>query len=270
MTDTHIQTPFSQAVSWDRSGAATWTGELAKDWTTGRSAFGGYVMAGSVCALDALCGEDRPPRTVSASLMNAINPGPFTAEGTVLREGRNLSVAELQLRQGDTHAATVLVAFGVERQSKVSVEADTRPGIPGPDEFEARPYVEGVGPPCTQHFDIRFTDGNPIFSGSDESASAGWIRLRHAGDRADLAAVAMLDAFPFPFMQMMDAPAPLTSIMMNFHLLDLEGADPAGWWWLSSKTIHAAKGYATFTARLYRPDGKLGAWAEQLVGIYDG
>ena len=79
----------------------------------------------------------------------------------------------------------------------------------------------------------------------------------------------MLDAFPFPFMQRMKAPAPATTISFHAHFLNAGSAETNGWWWLRNKTIHAAGGYATFATRLYRPDGKLAAWAEQLVGIYD-
>ena len=69
---------------------------------------------------------------------------------------------------------------------------------------------------------------------------------------------------------MPDAPAPVTTIMFTAHFLDVADAPLDVPWWLHSKMIHADKGYATFETRLYRPDGRLGAWAEQLVGVYDG
>jgi hypothetical protein len=124
-------------------------------------------------------------------------------------------------------------------------------------------------PPCSQHFNCRWTEGQPPFTGGASSRVSGWIRMPHGGDDPRPAAIAMLDAYPFPMMQMLAQPAPVTSIAWTVHLLDLDGADPTAWWWLSSKTIHTARGYATFATRLHRPGGRLGAWAEQLIGVYD-
>lgn len=260
---------FHSATDWKFAGNGRFLGVLTEDWTQGRTAFGGFIVAGAIRALDTMTGAHFRPRTLSATLMDRIDQGEFEAQGAILRTGRSVTVAEMQIRQGATHAATVLASFGVERPSRLRIEADFRPERPAPDQLPVIPYLPGIMPPCQQHIESRYTDGNVPFTNSGMTVSAGWIRLKNAGSHAASRVAAMLDAFPFPFMQTMGSPAPSTTIMFTAHLLDIEGTEPDGWWWLRNETVHAADGYATFTTRLYRPDGRLGACAEQLVGVYD-
>ena len=261
--------PFKEATNWAKTGDGTWQGTVTPDWTQGRTIFGGCLIAGAIRSMDSLVGTDRRVRMLSAALMDAVGVGKFETSGTVLRQGRSVSVGEIQVRQGDTHAATILTTYGVERTSKVRVEAPPHEPRPAPEAIDPMPYPPGPLPPCPPPLERHFTHGQLPFTSGIQTELGGWIRLRDPGHHPQAAAIAMLDAFPFPFMQTMEAPAPITTISLTSHFLDLDDVDLGGHWWLHSKTIHAANGYSTFDTRLYRPDARLGAWSEQLVGIYD-
>ena len=176
--------PFHAATLWNRDGSGRWKGTLTPDWTQGKTAFGGFVLAGALRALQTLAGPDRQPRSISAALMDKLDVGGFTSEGEVLRAGKNVTVAEARVHQNGRHAATVLATFGVCRTSSVAFDEDQRPERPGAAELPEIPYLEGVMPPCQQHFETRYTDGSVPFSGYDAVECGGWIRLRHPKHRS--------------------------------------------------------------------------------------
>ncbi len=81
--------------------------------------------------------------------------------------------------------------------------------------------------------------------------------------------MALVDSWPPPVLAMLERHAPASSLSWTVHLLDTPEQCPEGWWWFRSETIQAGSGYATTQQYLYRPDGKLALWSEQLVTVFD-
>ena len=107
------------------------------------------------------------------------------------------------------------------------------------------------------------------FMGGDSSSLRGWCahRTPHAGDPE--AILALLDAWPAPVLQMGAAPFPASTVRWTCHFVEHAlalGSAPVGY---AADTVAAGEGYASFTARLGY-DGRLVAFAEQLVAVFDG
>jgi len=64
---------------------------------------------------------------------------------------------------------------------------------------------------------------------------------------------------------------PASTVTWSLHLTEpslLAGAPASAWFWCEAETVHAGDGYATEQGRLYL-DGRLVAWSEQLVAVYN-
>ncbi len=237
----------------------------------GRGSYGGLVAAGGLRALKGLCADDRVPRSVHTSFFGPVGEQPIEARGQVVRRGRFLTHARVDVMQGDGVAAQVTATFADGRDSGVAVDGPTRPQRPGPDGLVDMPYVEGLTPTFTQHFAYRWTEGTMPFSGGTEPRLGGWCRHRtDPGPDRHAAVLGVLDAWPAPVVPLMKRPGPASSVTWTTTFFDVPAVfDPEQWWWLGSEALHARDGYAGTRALLYAPDGSLVASMEQLVVIFD-
>lgn len=262
--------PFPEATAWTRAGELLWRSALTPDWCQGRSSFGGYLTAGASRALGALVEERLTLRSMLTFFVGPVFVGDFEAEARVVSSGANVTTLEMELRQEGATRTKFIATYAAPRASNVVVQPDPREEHPGPEHFEEIPYFPGIMPECTQHFRFRWTDGGFPFSGSDVAHHGGWVRLPETNGALTLPTVlALLDAFPLPMMQMYTMPRPGASLTWNAHLVDLADADPTDWWWIRAETLHAGEGYGSFITYLYRRDGRLAAWADQAVALYD-
>lgn len=260
---------FHEILDWERTGDTVWRSEMVREWTTGHGAFGGVLFAGGLKALRQLVDPEYLPRTLNCSCMNALKPGPFEARGEVLRQGSNVAIAELRIEQDGKPCALVVATFAKFRESGVRVAGEEAPDHPPAEDLQDNPFLEGHMPPFLQYIRQRWTKGDMPMSGSKESTFSTWVRILDPDPDDAVTLCALMDAAPFPVLQMMPQRGLLSTVNITIHLFDLEGVDFSGYTWLSSKTIHAENGYGTFAARLYRPDGHLIAWAEQFISIFD-
>jgi acyl-CoA thioesterase len=261
-------TTFDEAISWRRRGEdLRWEGAIPESWLQGRTAFGGLSGAIGLRAMREAIADERPPRTVDVAFVAPVVAGPASATVEVLRRGRNLTQASARIIQEGAVRAIISGVFASPRRSSVRVDAsDARPPIPVAEAREL-PFIPGVTPTFTQHLDLRWADGGFPFSGHDTEGIAGYCRHRTQAAGVE-ALLALVDAWPAPVLPLLDRPTPASTVRWTVHLV---GDPPASddYCWLRSTTVAAGDGYATTEARLYGPDARLLAWAEQLVAIFD-
>lgn len=246
------------------------TGQIPESWMQGRAAFGGLPAAIGLHAARRLVPAERTPRAVHATLLAPLGPAPATAAARVLRAGRALTQCEAELHQGDRLCARITAAFGQPRASKLALDPPERPDAPPPDKGLALPYMPGIAPAFTQHFDYRFTDGNLPFTGAAQPRLSGWVRHRTAPGRPHEAILGLLDAWPAPVMVLPSRPVPASTVTWTVDFAAVPDAiDPDGWWYFHSEAQTVADGYSTFRGALYAPDGRLAALESQLVAIFD-
>ncbi len=262
---------FDQVTTWTPTGPGAFAGAVPVDWGQGRSAFGGVTTAAACRAMGTLVAPGRTLRSFSTSLVGPVRLGdPVELTAQVLREGRSLTHTEARLVQGGQVVAVALGAFGGPRASGVAVRPATRPsGLPAPEACTSFPYLSGITPAFTQHMEMRWTHGSLPFGGCDESVIGLFLRHRTAASGAE-AIIGLLDTPPSPVLQMLQGPAPASTVRWSAHLLQVPALDDGAWCWLHSEARSAGEGYGTMLGSLYGPDGSLIAWTEQLVCIFDG
>ncbi|MEM7158055.1 MAG: thioesterase family protein [Myxococcota bacterium] len=262
---------FAEVTTWPIDDRGVGRGEVPTSWMQGRTSYGGVVAAIGLRGLRAVLEQPRVPRTVHASFIGPVGPGPAELRPQVLRSGRYLTHGRAEIWQGEQMRAQVTATFADDRPSSLQVPA-TEPGpVPEPETLVDMPYVEGLTPAFTQHVAMRWADGGMPFSGGKDPRISGWCRHRTDPGSSYEAVLGLLDTWPAPVLPLLRAPAPSSSVSWTTTFLSVpESFDPEGWWRYDSETTMAAHGYAAMRASLRAPDGRLAAVGEQLVAVFDG
>ncbi len=172
--------------------AAVFSGELNLHWTIGPKIHGGVMLA--LCAKAArLALGDGPaqPVAVSASFLWAPNPGPVQLVTRVRKQGRTVSLVDVELTQGDRVAVRAAVTLAQPEHDAVpllSVNPAVASMPPAPP-----PELEPIGPghPLAEvnHLasgcDIR-PDMSGLWSPAEGQAPSTRIWVRPRGEEPDV------------------------------------------------------------------------------------
>lgn len=258
----HLLTPIASAP-----GCVTFT--VTKDWLQGKAIFGGILTAMAHESLSSLVATERTPRTITTTFLSRVSPGTVEVRTELLRDGRQLSLAEARIYQSGELCAVVSEVFGGSRSSTLRVAPPQRPERRGPECIEPLPYVPGVIPEFTKNFAYHFTDGSFPFSGYIEGVIGGWCQHKTTATRGVSGMLGLIDAWPPSVLPMAERPVPASSITWTVHLVETPATLPEGWCWFRAETVQSEGGFATSLGYFYLPDGRLGAWSEQLVAVFD-
>ena len=240
------------------------------DWMQGRTAFGGLQAAAALRALQAQVGDDRPVRSVSVGFVGPSGHEPLHMEPKLLRAGGTVTQARVDVVGSEGIAATVYGAFGKDRPSSVA-RPPTRFDVPEEVGGLQLPYLPSITPEFTQHFDIRWTQGQPPFGGFEgELAHEGWCRHRtDPGPSSAAALLGLLDAWPAPALQGLRGPAPASSVTWSAQLVKRPPVTTDDSFFFRARTLSApGSAYVTMRGELYDRGGELVAHLEQLVTLY--
>ena len=261
---------WSDQLAWSVDGEGHATGALHASWGQGRALFGGLVAAGLLRQLEGLVGPERRLRSLLVSFVGPVAPGQIEADSELLRAGRAMSQAQARLRQGGQVCCVVQGAFGADRPTAFQVEAPRMPSVPAPESLPALPFIDGVTPSFTRHFDYRWTHQGFPFTGAAEAWVQGWVRFAEPVQPDAASLLGLLDAWPAPFLSITDRPLPASSVTWQVQLL----ADPAAmaapgdWFLYDARTSASGAGYSDFTASLWHRGGTLVAQSRQLVAEF--
>lgn len=252
------------------AGDSAFTAEIGEGWGQGRATFGGLLTAFALRAAESLVPDGRPVRSVLVDFVGPASEGPVRVEATLLRSGRALTQVEARVIQGDAPVAIVVAAYGASRQTAVRWPA--APGVEQPDRdgLMAFPYLPGITPVFTQHFDYRWATDRLPFTGADLPDIRGWVRERDGGPVDAAAVLAFIDSWPAPVLSMVAGPVPASTVtwMVDFVGTDALGASGDDWWFFHGTTVAAGDGYADIEGRLTTEDGRLVAVSRQLAAEF--
>ena len=257
---------FEQITSFSEKNGRL-SGEVPEEWTQGRTAFGGVLAAAAIRAMKTEIAPDRSLRHFSAQFVAAAT-GELEMEVTTLASGGSMSSCQAVVCSAGGPCTVVLASFGSKRPSAKPVEAE-RFDLVAPDSLEQFPYIEGVTPNFTRFIDYRYSEGGYPFSGQSEAKLGGYCRHKTAAGSPEEAVIGLLDAWPPAVLPLLDKPSPASTVSWSAHLYDPPAHQPGDWWYYLGETIRYRDGYATTVARLFAPDGRLVAWSEQLVSVYE-
>lgn len=242
--------------------------EVPAHWGQGRAVFGGMAAALAMAHLQSVIPAGMPLRSVSVSFVAPLNGGEAVVRRRILRQGKSVQQAQVEIEQAGQVALVALASFGASRPSQLSVSAVaapvwTTPGICLPD--------SEMAPEFTRHFDYQIQQGNAPFSGGKSRTLGGAIRFR--GEFAEQVGVpellALVDAWPPVSLGLMSGPAPASSLTWTLELLPqaqtFSGSD---WWSYLANIEHGADGYHHIEAKCWAPDGSLIAISRQTVTVF--
>lgn len=262
-------TPFSTVTAPARADDTTWTTTITEDWTQGRATFGGVLSGLALRVLDDVVDGERTLRSVLVSFVGPASPGPVTVTARVLRAGRALTQAEARVSQDGRELAVVVAAYGALRQTGIAWPAAERGEVPPPESLPVFPYLPGITPVFTQHFDYRWATERYPFTGADQPAICGHLRPAEGEGPVDAAMVlALIDAWPAPVLSLAQGPAPASTVTWMVDLVGPIDPDPTRFWFFEGAATAAGEGYADIHGKLYGPEGRLVATSRQLVAEF--
>lgn len=242
--------------------------EVPAHWGQGRAVFGGMAAALAMSHLQGAIAADIPLRSVSVSFVAPLNSGEAVVRRRILRQGKSVVQAQVEIEQAGQVVLAALTSFGAPRPSQLSVSAVAAPawstaGIRLPD--------SEMAPEFTRHFDYQIQQGNAPFSGGKSRTLGGAIRFR--GEFSETVGVpellALVDAWPPVSLGLMSGPAPASSLTWTLELLPQAGTFSGSEWWSYLANIeHGADGYHHIEAKCWAPDGSLIAISRQTVTVF--
>ena len=249
--------------------------DIPADWQQGRTTFGGLIATVAVQAMRDVAGADWSPavrlRALQTSFIGPVDQGPVEVVVQVLREGKNVRQVQALVQQRGQTSALLLGVFGTGRDTVVPVREPDQPTVDR-DAENARPlpFIPGVAPNFTQHFDFRWGEGRMPYTGTESWHSRIHLRLKSEPVDAELLTVLMADTPPSPVISRFTQPTPASSVSWELELrpVDLTGHGDDAWWRVDTDVIAAAGGYVNQVTRLWTPAGDLAALGYQVVAVY--
>lgn len=243
-------------------------GTVPEDWRQGRTAFGGVLAAAGVRALKSRVDPGRKLRYFSAQYVAPVGEGEVEIRLSELATGGSVSNAVAAFYSEERLCMQMTAVFAKPRySSKPVIPESVR--LQNPEGLPSLPYIEGVVPQFTRNLEFRWLEGGFPFSGHQEAVISGFCRHKTAAGEAVEATIGLLDAWPAPVLPLLDRPSPASTISWSAHFYDPPVHRPTDWWFYRALPVSFEEGYATTEARLYAPDGRLVAWSEQLVAVYE-
>ncbi|MFV8782375.1 thioesterase family protein [Microbulbifer sp. SA54] len=250
--------------------------QIPAGWTQGRATFGGLAAALLYEAIDEELSRTVDPgiplRSLALSFVAPAEVGELNASVTTLRAGRSVAQIEARASQGQQVVTAALASFGRPRPSTIAVSPAAAPEFPAPEDCQALPYIEGMTPEFTRHFDYRITAGGLPFSGASEPRLGGWVRFKAPTGAASIShLLALIDAWPPAVLPMLKQVAPASSLAWTVEIMQSaqeQAASGEEWWQYMAEVDQAGDGYGVTQARLWDSRGNLVALSRQTVTVF--
>lgn len=246
--------------------------EVPEQWGQGRAVFGGMASALALAHLVTELPVTLPLRSVSVSFVAPLNVGQARVSRRILRQGKSVVQAMVEITQQDQVALVLLASFGAKRPSAYPVEAPAAPV------FASKSMVlpkQGPVPEFTRHFDYQICRGAMPFSAGTGTELGGRIRFAEGQSCAVgvLELLALVDAWPPVSLTLLSQPAPASSLTWTIEFIQpQQGAETKAlttdWWSYLASIEHGADGYHHIEAKLWQPDGQLAAISRQTVTLF--
>jgi acyl-CoA thioesterase len=259
---------FGDQLTLNEVAEGRYESTISEQWAQGRAVFGGVVAALMARVLERHVPVERRLRSALIDFVAPAAPATVVIEAKVLREGRALTHAEARMLQNGELLAVFIGTYGHTRPTSVHVQGAPAATTSAPEELVRMPYVEGIAPRFTQHFEYRLHPGAGLYSGSTKATVGGYVRHPQGGPIDAAGLLGLIDAWPAAILPMLKRPAPASSVTW---MVDLVGDTPAhgsesdDFFRYESHAVAASGGYASCEARLWNARGELMAASRQLV-----
>ncbi|MBL9097213.1 MAG: thioesterase family protein [Alphaproteobacteria bacterium] len=263
--------PIDTDTALERIGPARYAARTSKAYSNFNGTFGGFTAA--ILLRTVLDDERRQgvPVALTVNYCAALADGPFELAAREVRTGKSTQHWFVELRQGDTVAATATVVCG-QRRAVWSHHPAEPPHMPPP---ETLPVFDGFKPGgWTGSYEMRFAQGAPNWveqRADDDIRSARsqlWMKDKPDRPLDYLSLASMSDAFIIRAFLARSKFVPTGTVTLTtfFHAneeaMRAQGTSPL----LCTADAHLfADGFADQIAHLWGKDGKLLATSTQIV-----
>ncbi|MFO0561501.1 MAG: thioesterase family protein [Polyangiales bacterium] len=260
---------FDELISSRQEPDGAWVLDVPDRWQQGRGAFGGFVLASLVRAMERACGDgSRSLRALSATIAAPVLAQRSVIDASVLRAGAGLTAVTSTLSQEGAPLAHAIGTFAKDRQLDFVGWRELAP--PELGDWRAAdvvPVGPPVGPAFAPQFEFRPLVGFPMGGGAPRTE--GWVRAKNPGARRGAAYVtALVDAWWPCALVVMESPRPMATIAFSLELVgDLEGLDPFAPFFHRAYSPVCVGGYAQETRELWGYDGRLVAVNHQTFAV---
>ncbi len=263
---------LSEVIQVEKAAEAlSYTMTIEEDWAQGRATFGGILASAAANAARAEQEDGFALRSALTSFVAPARPGRLEIALNKLRQGKNTIQWQVELSQDEQTIASLILCFGRGREGQFEIEGPRAPDAKKPEELDPLPYMEGITPRFTQHFDYRYTGNTLPFGGHKEGKIQGWVKARDTAAVTESTILSLLDAWPPPIWIHADSPIPGSTITWQVNFMDevhQDGFSGEQYFYYEAETTAAAGGFSDFQGNLWSPDGKLLAVSRQLFVGY--
>ncbi|WP_371193160.1 acyl-CoA thioesterase [Glaciecola sp. SC05] len=245
---------------------------IPKDWSQGRTVFGGLSAAMLYAAAKPYVDEDRLIRSMSTNFVGPLLfDMPFTIHVEIVREGKNVSQILTRAIQDGKNCVLSQLCFAKARSSKTFVENNDQHNMDLPEKAKFIPNIPKVTPKFLRHFDLSIESGGLPFTGKKESNYYGWMRFKKPTESMNEGhIIAMVDAWPPTLIQQLRWPAPASTVSWNMEFIYPHRAlTPTDWFAYKEDTRQAADGYGHTEATIWDAHGKVIALSRQTTAVFD-
>lgn len=238
--------------------------DVPDGWQQGRGAFGGYVVAALIRAIESVENTDeRPLRALTAELCGPLLTGPATISVEILRRGSGMTTAAARIIQ-DGVVAHAVGMMGRSR-SDFSYEGIRAPEMPAYENTMVLPTIP-TAPVFTQFIEYRITKNFP-YSGANRAEVETWVKMKNAGLQGDGAYVAaMVDSVWPALTAVMSEPRPMSTVSYTLQLMaPTQKLDPNDPMYFRGTVLSAQEGHSAEMRELWTRDGKLVAINHQTI-----
>ncbi|WP_419570627.1 thioesterase family protein [Rheinheimera sp.] len=245
--------------------------EVPVGWGQGRALFGG--MAAALAAQHLLNGPVSAAeiRSLTVSFVAPLEPGTATVSRRILRQGKSVTQALVEIEQHGQVALVLLASFGVARPSKLDLPLlpELQQNSISQHKGWQMPAAPGV-PEFTQHIDFMLDAGAWPYSGGRQRVLAGRNRLKaHQGEAGLPELLALIDAWWPVSLGLLPQPAPASSLTWTLELLPgWTGFNGEQYWSYAAEIEQGADGYHLISSRLWNPAGALVGLSRQVVTVF--
>ncbi len=240
-------------------------------WGQGRTLFGGLSAALAYRVLRDHIADDRVVRNISVSFVGPIaTDQPFGFEVEILREGKNVTQAQVRIVQDGQINQVLLASFGVARESTTGVSNEEKPPFTWPENPMIFPFIPKITPQFFQHVDVALATGGVPFSGAKTAHHGGFMRFKETPSAiTDAHLIALIDTWPPTLLQQLKQPAPASSLAWNMEFLHPhQPVQPDDWFAYHCDTRQAGEGYGHTEASIWDAHGELVAISRQTVTVF--
>ncbi len=238
---------------------------IAPDWMQGRSTFGGLSAALVYTSMAQQVPEALTPRCLQIAFVGPVDGAPLALKSEVLRQGKSVSQVAGRLVQTGAPKVVVQGAFGKGRESSIRVAPSRADFKEEPFAIEPMPYIEGVIPAFTQHFDFRYCTAMP-FMGSTATRLRGFVRFKHGPQNTLAHLLALVDAWPPATLPLLKQPAPASSLTWTVEFVQPQpGLEEGEFTLYEADIVESHQGYGHTRAKIWNQRGELLAISQQTV-----